>query len=127
LDVVAVGRDKRPGGRKVERDYAHAPGLDFLLQPVPVSGREAAKAVHLFDQKHIARLAVREEPEQLRPFQGRAAFVLNVAGGNRPAARGGEGAQLVLGAGRVLFLGAGAEVGSDKHGGGAFTSIYALR
>jgi hypothetical protein len=58
-------------------------------------------------------MGISEEPEQLRPGKLRAALVLGVPGDDLEAALGSEGLELVAGAGGVLLVGAGAQIGSN--------------
>ena len=89
-------------------------GGDLGLQPLPVLGGETREPVDLLDQDDITAVTVGQEAEKLGPGKLGAALVLNVPGGDRKPAVGGERFELGTGTGRVLVGGRGSEIGPHK-------------
>ena len=96
--------------RQVERHDAAVPGGDFALQPLPVLGGETREPVNLLDQDDITAVTVGQEAEKLRPGKLGAALVLNVPGGDRKPAVGGERFELGTGTAGILRIGRSSQI-----------------
>jgi len=78
----------------------------------PVRGGDAGQTVDPFDQKDITGVSIAEKPKQLGTREHGIALVLDIPGGDRQAAFGGESRQLATSAVDVLGK-SGPKVSSD--------------
>jgi hypothetical protein len=85
------------------RALAATVGADYAPPEAFPGAPVSLLTVDLLDEEDIARVGVAEKPKQLGTGEHCAAFVLDIPGGDRQAALGGESLQLIPGAVGVLI------------------------
>ena len=101
--------------RKIKRDDDNPLREDRAFQGFPILGIKAANAVNLFDQQDVAFLRHIQQPEEFRPLERRAAFILNEPAAHPLACLFDKLGNGFLGAACILFVCAGSEVRVDSH------------
>lgn len=119
-----VPRGKLPRRREVERHNTDFFRVQVRPELLPIALRQAREAINLFDQEHVAGLAVADEAEQFRARELRAAFVLDIGGGDGEPVFGGERLNLSPRTGGVLLIRRGAKVGPGEHSGNLIGSFW---
>jgi hypothetical protein len=90
-ELIAGIGGHHPRRRQIQRHHPHAARRHFRFQAFPVLRCQARETVDLLDQENIARMRIREQPEQLGPGELGTNFVLDIPGGDGEPALGREG------------------------------------